>query len=493
MPIVLMPDGVSVEMPDNPTPEQITRLKAVRDKQPKTGQSDLAITTGGASSPETEINPGLPTSEGLKKASPYVRNTLEFGGMAGGATIPTIFGNPEFAPLGAGLGFATGKKAANVYDALVGLPTPTLIESLKMGPSEIDQGAMSEMTGQVGGALIARAKPFLTNNRSTNLLNDLAYKEARNSVAEFAPAGSSKKLFAEATAQNQNITMPNTEKMAQNILNDISQRSPEAQKQAGIAARWAQGLLKDMGEGKAFTPNKVNQELISLGQSLGSAENKPVKGELSQLFKAIQGDLANASDIPGFEALKNARSTFMREKAVESLSDTIDSAFKIRRGMGDQAQFNPNIVMQKLQNDEWFPKAFKPEEQQQIFNLMTTLNKIPVVAPPQGAKFGSGPVVDLIKKATIPTSLGYYFGGGTGAMIAGSGVIAADYGANVAKNMALAMSMQTGRDLLNQLTEQGSKGLTHEGIALLSAFVQQQRAKKEITDALMNARSKGNQ
>lgn len=85
-----------------------------------------------------------------------VRPMLEYGGAAVGGMLGTPAG-PAGQVGGAALGYATGKKGADLIDYMRGeAAAPTMTESLTETAQDLPTGAMMEMGGQVAGAALPK-------------------------------------------------------------------------------------------------------------------------------------------------------------------------------------------------------------------------------------------------------------------------------------------------------------------------------------------------
>lgn len=99
------------------------------------------------------------------KVAPYIRNTLEGGGMLAGGAVGAASGlltgpaAPAASPVGAvaggALGYAAGKRVADIIDQYAGEKKPeTLGEALVSTGQDVATGAAYEMGGQVAGKAI---------------------------------------------------------------------------------------------------------------------------------------------------------------------------------------------------------------------------------------------------------------------------------------------------------------------------------------------------
>jgi hypothetical protein len=415
------------------------------------------------------------------KIAPYARPALETGGLLFGGAAGTA-AEPGLGTVGgAALGYAAGRKASDILEEYAGLKSApaTVTEAVTGTAKDVATGAALELGGQAVGAVAKVAKPFLTARRGAETLNILAEQEAKKMVAKLEPPRPSSQLFKEATQSGVGIPMPQTQAMAQTVQQTLKTLSKEAGKQKGVAAKWADGLLTDIRTNPAgFTPEKLNQELIALGQALKHNELKPVRGELKQLFKAINQDLDAAANQPGAQTLKVARATFRREASIGSLSDYIDLAAKDRRGY-DTRQFNANEVIRKLRTDDYFPTSFTKEEQADIFKTLKTLNEIPSLPPPRGVAAGSKAFWEKTALVGTAAAAGGLTHGGAGAMEAGAAAIAGTYLYDTGHLISMAMRMPEGRALIRQLAQEGRGSLTPKAMVVLSKYVTEEILPKE--------------
>jgi len=84
------------------------------------------------------------------------RPVLETAGLVGGGSVGSATG-PVGAVTAAGIGYASGKKTADILDNIIGLKkSGTIKEELVGSAEDISEGAMMEMGGQLAGKVIGK-------------------------------------------------------------------------------------------------------------------------------------------------------------------------------------------------------------------------------------------------------------------------------------------------------------------------------------------------
>jgi hypothetical protein len=95
--------------------------------------------------------------------APYARPVLEYGGAMAGGALGTA-GEPGLGTLlGAGLGYAAGRQGANALEEYAGMKQPsTILQAAKEAVIDVGTGATMEAGGQVLGAGVKAASPYIT-------------------------------------------------------------------------------------------------------------------------------------------------------------------------------------------------------------------------------------------------------------------------------------------------------------------------------------------
>jgi hypothetical protein len=96
------------------------------------------------------------TQRVMKAAAPYVRPALEFGGMIAGGILGTpadVATGPAGTLLGAGLGYAGGRKMADVYEQAAGMKQP---KDILTEVSETGKDIVAGVGMEAGGALLGK-------------------------------------------------------------------------------------------------------------------------------------------------------------------------------------------------------------------------------------------------------------------------------------------------------------------------------------------------
>lgn len=156
MPSVLMPDGVNVELPDNPTPDQINSLKAIRDKlsvqKPVLPKDTMSMATGGASAPvgtpsgTPEVQTGKKLLGTAMKAGG--KPLLEFGGAAFGGALGTAAEPGGGTVAGGMLGYLAGRKASDFLEQYAGTQPKRSVEGeIKTSLKDVRDSLLMETAG----------------------------------------------------------------------------------------------------------------------------------------------------------------------------------------------------------------------------------------------------------------------------------------------------------------------------------------------------------
>jgi hypothetical protein len=137
--------------------------EAYGDLPSKVG-SPMPMAASHASTAPALVSSHAPVQEKTfaQKASPYIRPLLEVGGAAGGAALAApanIIAPGAASVVGAGLGFAGGKQAADLYDEWAGVKQPEgLIDRTAGAAKDVGYGMLYQMAPEAIGAV---AKPVL--------------------------------------------------------------------------------------------------------------------------------------------------------------------------------------------------------------------------------------------------------------------------------------------------------------------------------------------
>ena len=147
-PSLFVPEQVQGKDGEKFDPSQFTPMPDVKGTNP-----DTLLRTNR----EEKISArNTPITDIVEKIMPYVKTGLETIGLAGGAIAATPTG-PVGQIAGAGLGYATLKKAGEGIESALGLsPTPTMAESALSSVKDVASGAMMDMGGQAVGPLIGK-------------------------------------------------------------------------------------------------------------------------------------------------------------------------------------------------------------------------------------------------------------------------------------------------------------------------------------------------
>lgn len=465
--IVEVPGLGDVEFPDN-TPPNVMEAAIKQALVERAGSSQIPVAGSGfeAFAP-SEQGPAFRVSDipqPIRRGGPAAIGALAGGGLAT-LTGPAF---PLSAPIltalgglaGEGVAQATGAGGAQGFD-----PMSLLLASAT------PPGAR---TG-VGAARIGAR--FGTPGRAALELNPLAQQEVKGAIQALAPAAKAGPLFEMARQQGSQIPVSKAQTAVQTVLNALT--GPEApskgaQREFARVIDYAKGLETKLSKG-SLTPGELQNELHAVGEIASSLQRQGGPGLkfISELKAGLAGSLDDAarSNIPGAATLAEARKTFLREQTVDDLAGYLEDAVTVRRGLGEAAQFNPNKMLQKLKQDQFYAKAFTAAERGDIEKLLKTLNKIPVLPPPGGQQFGSGAFMQRLGL------MGLGAGGGAvaGRPITGAVLGAAiPVGADLFRHIGLALSMKEGRSLLTALLSGSDGAITPHVAAMLGAFAASQ-------------------
>lgn len=462
--IVEVPGLGEVEFPDGmPRLEMEAAIKMALLKGQ--GQEQPAMPVTGFEN----FQPG-PLPQAVVRGAPAAIGALAGGGLGalGGPIAPITI------PLGTGAGGLAGEFAAQAFGIGGATPDPLALVLSGLTPPATRTGA--------GAARIGAR--FATPGRAALTLNPLAQQEVRGAIQALAPAAKAGPLFELARQQGSQIPVSKAQSAVKSVLEALT--GPEgpskgAQREFARVIDYAKGLEAKLAKG-TLTPGELQNELHAVGEIASSIQRQGGPGIkfVSELKVGLANTLDDAakSNIPGAATLQEARKTFLREQTVEDLAGYLEDATKVRRGLGEAAQFNPPAMLQKLKQDQFYTKAFTTAERAEIEGLLKTLNKIPVLPPPGGQQFGAGRGVGRLASIGAGGAFGQFAGGGEGA-IAGAALGAAiPPAAEMFRNVGLALSMKEGRALLKALLSGSDGAITPHVAAMLSAFAASQTGEK---------------
>jgi hypothetical protein len=337
----------------------------------------------------------------------------------------------------------------------------------------------------VGPAARTGARMFGARGAAT--INALAPQEMAAGVAKLEPQIASKYLFDTATQSGALLPMNKTLASIDTMVSDLK-TSAVAEKVRKPAISALERLkLKIQSSGGQVTPKQIQAELEGLGDMVSQAEGK-AKGAFKSVFKAMSHDLDDAansatSGSSAAETLKEARSTWKREQAVRELKDALMTATKNLRGQGADVQFNAPAIMRELRDNEFIQQAFSKQELGELESLLTKMNKIPALRPGAGQQAGSRNVLQGVTSGAGIGTLGSFATGigspGAAALLGGAAGVVLPPTAELISNIALAMSMKTGRAMMGQLLKNSDRALTPQALSMISAYAEAVRAGAE--------------
>jgi len=278
MPEVTMPDGTTVIMPDNPTPEQLAQLDKLR--KPMSSGEALGVIKSG-SGVKAPMPPLTPSQRKYRMARNFVAPAVETVGLVGGAalgagvgtvTSPTLVANPVTGgAAGAGLGYGMAKQLVKSADYnLGGYQAPPFNEQLLDAGKDVLEGAAME----TAGPYINKGVGYLAGGvKDAGVMVGKALGGATKQLAERRAA----KIAQEAASQSRVGNLQDT-------ISAITRRQPGqtgAQATAGLQNPTLQALLE---RGGAQAPGAVLQaenvqaaESLKALRSIGAGET-PTQG-----------------------------------------------------------------------------------------------------------------------------------------------------------------------------------------------------------------------
>jgi hypothetical protein len=412
-----------------------------------------------------------------------------FEGFSPGSELPEI---PQFikrgapaaigAAAGGGLAALTGPAfplSAPILTALGGLAGEGIAQATGIGGATFDplslllSGATppAARTG-VGAARIGSR--FATPGRAALTLNPLAEQEVRGAIQALTPAQKAGPLFALARAEGIQVPAGAAQKAADSVLEALTGPagpSKGAQREFARVIDYAKGLKEKLAANKGvLNPDELQNELHAIGEISASMQRQGGPG--LKFIGEIKAGLAKS--LEGAPKLKLARDTYLREQTVADLAGYLEDATTLRRGLGEAAQFNPNVMLKKLKADPFYEHAFTAAERLELEGLLKTLNKIPVLPPPGGQQFGAGRGLQRLAQIGAGGAFGQFAGGGKGAGIGMMAGAAIPPTVDMFRNIGLALSMKEGRALLGALLSGSDGAVTPHVSAMLGAFAASQ-------------------
>ena len=429
-------------------------------------------------------------------------------GATGGGAAPLIaVGNA----MGQGAGEAgnqllgIGENSGGLFD----LPSP---------PMDKGKIAMS-MAVPLGFSALGQVKHLghqLGADQGARHLNEIAVDEfniATGKIGDWASIkNQSKDLFGKVELAGGSIRMKHTLDAIDNFLPTLTHGSKgaidEFKKQADKLR-----FLKDMivqGSG-SISPVNLHRELGHFDSAYASIENAGGKGPgrnaLARIRESLVEDLdaaataarnainkgifthspanINASvqaQLAGGQSadmLIQARDLWKRGTLLQDMGEEAAKSLKVSAGQGLDATFNAKRLINWLKTDRFFKQALDSEEQQGIMGTLETLNSISRMQSAAGSGAGvsrllrelrlggglgslAGAVVALAGANPAAITLASVAGG-----LAGGAMIPAK---ELGHNIALALQMHTGRQLLVDLALNTVSRYTPAVANLLGAF-----------------------
>jgi hypothetical protein len=307
----------------------------------------------------------------------------------------------------------------------------------------------------------------------------MAEKEGNDMISRYAPTQSASPLFTQAYQNGAAIPMNHTAAEIQSALSPIGGKRTLSYAY-GKAARDIDVISNEISSGQPLSPERWQFLHTRLGQTIGDMENGDKKGidQAKKLYKAMYDDLDTLAQVggPGASALKQAKTTYLREKSVSDIQGYITDAMKTLRGQGGDKQFSSAEVIRKLKDDQFYEKAFTAAERKDIEKTLNILNTAPTLPAPGSVNTGGKRMYQRFAGAGAGAAAGAYIGNTLGEPAAGAALGAvAGFGArdlaDTASNIAFAMKTDTGRAMIRELAKNNSfwKNMPRNA-AVLSAY-----------------------
>ena len=202
----------------------------------------------------------------------YVRPVMEYGGMTAGGVVGTTSPVPGGGIVGAGLGYAAGKKGA---DLLYGKPSGTVGEELFGSAVDISQGAAMEMGGAAFAELVT-----IVGKPTAGAINRAVKSGMRKAIRP------SKTLTKTATKTKEYYDKA-TDAVTQIILNKNNLRmTDESGKVVTGLPKTLDQFSEAINQTKKVIFSKYDELAKAAEASGGSIQLTPVVSELSTILQS---------------------------------------------------------------------------------------------------------------------------------------------------------------------------------------------------------------
>lgn len=221
--------------------------------------------------------------------SSFARPALETAGMVGGGIlgggvgIPTGLGALATGAVGAGLGYAAGRQAANILDETLGVrETPPLGQQLGETASDVQEGALGQMVGFAAGPVISRVGNALKPSFPTKIASTVLGPSTEAIEARLA---NQPKIAGASSYASQSESIPKTLEAVKGKITKAyevakaSLRQSASPEEGAIAKSQIQGVL-----------DEIKSNLNIKGSVVGQAE-KGAASNLESLAKDIDNIL----------------------------------------------------------------------------------------------------------------------------------------------------------------------------------------------------------
>jgi len=289
------------------------------------------------------MSPDIPEKSpySLKNTEGVVRPLMEFGGMTAGGVVGTGSPVPGGGIVGAGLGYAAGKKGA---DILYGKPQGTVGEELLTSAVDVSQGAAMEMGGAVIGKLVAEYGVPAAKQVRTVVKKGME-KAIRPGVAKQRTAAQAKEYYERATDAVTNIVLNKNNLKLTDESGKVVEGLPKSLKQFSDAIDQTKRIIfkeyDDLAKAASAQKTKTYQFKNAVGvqpkahiQSTARIDLKPIEKELQTVLSSNPfRDMAPSSAKYAESRLKvlanrGSYSPLEAQEAIQILNKTLESFYK---------------------------------------------------------------------------------------------------------------------------------------------------------------------
>lgn len=436
-------------------------------------------------------------------------------GAVGGATSAALTGGVG-APWQIAAGNALGSAAGELFNQVAGVgeePAPTGgVFDLQSKP--IDWGAVGR-AGAIPFALSAVQQGLRFGHafgpvRGPINLNAVAEDEAAIALGKIGHSrdllDAAKRHFIDATSAGGAIPVRHTLRAIKSWRDNLvggSEGAEEAKAAANAMIDKTEKMLTQFGN--KITPTNIQSELTHYDDLIEGATGA-TSGAYLGMREALSNDLHYAADMAAnaiksgkfstnaalspmqmlasnggraAQSLVAARDSWMRGTMMKDIEKMIFKSVKVTKGQGLDPTFNAQTIINQLRNDKFFKKAMTISERTGLMGTLGILNRIAAIQPAQGVNAGSRRVLRGIGAAATVGGTAHY--ATSSPLITGAAALAG-YSVpplyETIRNLATAMQMQTGRELVVHLLASSVNKLTPAVSTILGAFTNSMIRKK---------------